>query len=55
MDFELGFTLEGELMTNDLAFARKHLDHNHETISILHHEKTNRTNEVCKLGNPVCV
>jgi hypothetical protein len=46
---------EMELMTNDLALTRKHLDHNRETMSILHHEKTKRTNEVCKLGNPVCV
>ena len=38
---------EMELMTNDLAFARKHLDDSRETMAILHREKEKRTNEVC--------
>ncbi|KAL3806566.1 hypothetical protein ACHAXA_008695 [Cyclostephanos tholiformis] len=36
---------EMELMKNDVAFTKKHLDVNRETIAILHQEKKKRTNE----------
>jgi hypothetical protein len=38
---------EMELMINDVAFTRKHLDTNQETMAILHRQKKKRTDEVC--------
>jgi len=46
-NMELPSKDEMELMINDVAFTRKHVDANQETMAILHRQKEKRTDEVC--------
>jgi structural maintenance of chromosome 4 len=46
-NMELPSKEEMELMMNDVAFTRKHLDANQETMAILYQQKTKLVDEVC--------
>lgn len=48
-DMDLPSKEEMELMRNDVAFARKHLDANQETMSILRQQKKKLMDEVCAM------